>query len=66
MAGTMKALVIQKEDEAKVTDAPIPKLRPDYVKVKTSAVALNPSNLPLSCTFILTNTIQLIGSISLR
>ena len=43
MAGTMKALVIQKQDEAKVADAPIPKLRPDYVKVKTSAVALNPS-----------------------
>ena len=43
MAGTMKAVVIQEQHKAKVADAPIPKIRPDYVKVKTIAVALNPS-----------------------
>ena len=47
MAETMQALVVQPGQTAKVTSAPIPKLRPDYVKVKVTAVALNPSTWPL-------------------
>src|ERR1700739_522755 len=40
-----KALVIQGTGEAKVvTDAPIPKAEKDFIKVKTVAVALNPSD----------------------
>lgn len=39
----MKALVIQGPAEAVVQDVPVPKLKPDYVKVKVVAVALNPS-----------------------
>ncbi|OTB10679.1 hypothetical protein K445DRAFT_322801 [Daldinia sp. EC12] len=45
MAATQKALIIQEGNVAKlVTDAPIPKVRPGYVKVKTVAVALNPTD----------------------
>lgn len=40
----MKALVYQDESNVKVVDdAKEPPLRPDYVKVKVAAVALNPS-----------------------
>lgn len=40
----MKALVVQDVGIAKVVDnAKEPSLRPDYVKVKVAAVALNPS-----------------------
>ncbi|KAI0099387.1 putative zinc-binding oxidoreductase ToxD [Daldinia grandis] len=45
MAATQKALIIQEGNVGKVvTDAPIPKVRPGYVKVKTVAVALNPTD----------------------
>lgn len=40
---TQKALVVQALKQATVvTDRPVPKLRPGYVLVKVSAVALNP------------------------
>lgn len=40
----MKALIVQDVGVAKVVDdANEPSLRPDYVKVKVAAVALNPS-----------------------
>jgi NADPH:quinone reductase-like Zn-dependent oxidoreductase len=40
----MKAVVIQGPGEAAlVTDRPVPKLRDDYVLVKTVAVACNPT-----------------------
>jgi NADPH:quinone reductase-like Zn-dependent oxidoreductase len=40
-----RAIQIQAPKLAKlVTDAPIPKLRDDYIKVKTAAVALNPTD----------------------
>lgn len=38
----MKAIKIQPGGKAAVVDAPLPRLRPDYVLVKTVAVALNP------------------------
>ncbi len=42
---TQKAIVIQAPKHAAVvTDRPIPKLRPGYLLVKTSAVALNPTD----------------------
>lgn len=42
---TQKAIVVQAADQAAVvTDRPIPKLRPGYLLVKTSAVALNPTD----------------------
>jgi NADPH:quinone reductase-like Zn-dependent oxidoreductase len=40
----MKAIVIQGPKEAElVTDRPEPKLRDGYLKIKTVAVALNPT-----------------------
>ena len=40
----MKAVVVQAPGKAElVSDRPEPKLRHDYVKVKTVAVALNPT-----------------------
>lgn len=45
----MKALIVQDVGVAKVVDdAKEPSIRPDYVKVKVAAVALNPSNSILS------------------
>jgi NADPH:quinone reductase-like Zn-dependent oxidoreductase len=42
---TQKAVVIQGPGEAKVVaDAPVPKAEKDFIKVKTVAVALNPSD----------------------
>lgn len=42
---SQRAIQIQAPGEAKlVSDAPIPKLRDDYIKVKTVAVALNPTD----------------------
>ncbi|KAJ5416338.1 oxidoreductase-like protein [Penicillium cf. griseofulvum] len=42
---SQRAIQIQSPKVAKlVTDAPIPKIRDDYVKVKTVAVALNPTD----------------------
>ncbi|UNI21205.1 hypothetical protein JDV02_007215 [Purpureocillium takamizusanense] len=44
-ATTQKAVVIQGPGVAKlVTDRPIPRLRDDYILVKTAAVALNPTD----------------------
>ena len=44
----MKAVVIQAPKKAElVTERPEPKLRHDYVKVKTVAVALNPTGILL-------------------
>jgi len=40
----MKVIKIQSKGQASVVDAPVPKLRPDYVLVKTVAVALNPTD----------------------
>lgn len=40
----MKAITIKAPGEAVVEDAPIPKLRDDYILVKTAAVALNPTD----------------------
>ncbi|KAI5460835.1 chaperonin 10-like protein [Mariannaea sp. PMI_226] len=45
MATTQKAIVIQGPKDAQlVTDRPLPKLRDDYILVKTVAVALNPTD----------------------
>ncbi|MCJ1474125.1 hypothetical protein MMC13_002783 [Lambiella insularis] len=45
LSTSMKAVVIQASKKAElVSDRPLPKLRPDYVKVKTVAVALNPTD----------------------
>lgn len=42
---TMKAIVVTApQQESLVTDRPIPKLRDDYVLVKTASVALNPTD----------------------
>lgn len=38
------AVIIQKPGEAKVQETSIPKLRDDYILVKTKAVALNPTD----------------------
>lgn len=38
------AIVVQKPGEAIATEASIPKLRDDYILVKTKAVALNPTD----------------------
>jgi NADPH:quinone reductase-like Zn-dependent oxidoreductase len=38
------AIVVQKAGEAKAVEASIPKLRDDYILVKTKAVALNPTD----------------------
>lgn len=41
----MKAIQIIESGRAElITDAPIPKLRDDYILVKTAAVALNPTD----------------------
>lgn len=40
---TMQALVIQSTGKAAVTQVKQPDLRNDYVKIKVTAVALNPS-----------------------
>ena len=39
----MKAIVIQEEGKAAIVDVDKPSMRPDYIKVKTVALALNPS-----------------------
>ncbi|KAE8452097.1 hypothetical protein EG329_001564 [Mollisiaceae sp. DMI_Dod_QoI] len=38
------AIVVQKAGEAKVTEVTVPKLRDDYLIVKTKAIALNPTD----------------------
>lgn len=38
------AIVVQKPGEAKAVEASIPKLRDDYILVRTKAVALNPTD----------------------
>lgn len=40
----MKAVKILSPGQADVVEVPIPKLRPDYVLIKTKAVALNPTD----------------------
>ncbi|KAF4535868.1 Zinc-binding oxidoreductase protein [Lasiodiplodia theobromae] len=40
----MKAIKVVSGGKAAVIDSPIPQLRPDYVLVKTAAVALNPTD----------------------
>jgi NADPH:quinone reductase-like Zn-dependent oxidoreductase len=40
----MKAVVIQEANKAAVTDAPEPKVKADYVKIKTEAIAINPTD----------------------
>lgn len=40
----MKAVKILSPGQAAVVEVPIPKLRPDYVLVKTKAIALNPTD----------------------
>lgn len=39
-----QAIVVQKAGEAKVVDVSVPKLRDDYILVKTKAIALNPTD----------------------
>jgi NADPH:quinone reductase-like Zn-dependent oxidoreductase len=41
---TMRVLKTQGDGTAAIVEAPIPKLRPDYMLVKTMAVALNPTD----------------------
>ncbi|KAI9694880.1 MAG: hypothetical protein M1822_000496 [Bathelium mastoideum] len=41
---SMKALKIISQGQAAVEEVPVPKLRPDYLLVKTSYVALNPTD----------------------
>jgi hypothetical protein len=40
----MKAVVIQEAGKATVAEKPVPSMRPDYIRVKTVAVALNPTD----------------------
>ena len=40
----MKAVKILSSGQAAVVEVPIPKLRPDYILIKTKAVALNPTD----------------------
>jgi NADPH:quinone reductase-like Zn-dependent oxidoreductase len=48
----MKAIVIQGPGDAQlVDDRPVPKLRDGYIKVKTVAVALNPTGTPLGFSY---------------
>lgn len=45
MASRQKAIVIKSRGNASlVSDAPVPRLRDDYILVKTVAVAINPTN----------------------
>lgn len=39
-----KAIIVQKQGLAQVVDAPIPKLRDDYILIEVRAVALNPAD----------------------
>jgi NADPH:quinone reductase-like Zn-dependent oxidoreductase len=39
-----KAIVVQEKGHAKIVDAPIPKLRDDYILVEVRAVALSPAD----------------------
>jgi NADPH:quinone reductase-like Zn-dependent oxidoreductase len=41
---TRRALVVKGPDHAQVGDVPLPKLRDEYILVKTKAVALNPTD----------------------
>lgn len=44
----MKAVIMQAPKKAELVDGrPVPKLRPSYIKVKTVAVALNPTGKSL-------------------
>lgn len=42
----MKAVIVKEIGKAAVADVPEQSQRPDYVKIKTVAVAVNPSNYP--------------------
>ena len=44
MSNINHAVVTVKAGEAKVVEAPVPKLRDDYILVKVKAVALNPTD----------------------
>ena len=45
MAPTMmKAVKMVATGKAEVQEVPVPKLRPDYVLVKTKCIALNPTD----------------------
>jgi NADPH:quinone reductase-like Zn-dependent oxidoreductase len=44
VTGTMRVVKAQGDGTAKIVEAPIPTLRPDYILVKTKAVALNPTD----------------------
>lgn len=46
---TMRALIVQAKGQAIVTETKQPDLRDDYVKVRVTAVALNPSNYKSCC-----------------
>ncbi|KUJ22383.1 GroES-like protein [Mollisia scopiformis] len=39
-----QAIVVQKKGDAKVTEVSVPKVRDDYIIVKTKAIALNPTD----------------------
>jgi len=38
------AIIVQKRGEAALVEASIPKLRDDYILIKTKAIALNPTD----------------------
>lgn len=42
-ASSMKVIKVQEAGKASVVDAPLPKLRDDYILVKVHAVGLNPT-----------------------
>jgi NADPH:quinone reductase-like Zn-dependent oxidoreductase len=41
----MKAVILEEPGKAVLKDIPEQSMRPDYIKVKTEAVAINPSEL---------------------
>jgi NADPH:quinone reductase-like Zn-dependent oxidoreductase len=41
---TTKAIVIKGKAQAAIEEVPVPQLRDDYILVKTTAVALNPTD----------------------
>lgn len=44
MSKTNQVVITDKPGEAKAVEAPVPKLRDDYILVKVKAVALNPTD----------------------
>lgn len=44
MSKTIQVIITEKPGEAKVVEAPVPKLRDDYILVNVKAIGLNPTD----------------------